>query len=305
MLAGGSVHAQDARGVLEAAAKAMGVAEMSSIRYSGTGWVGAVGQNFTPDLDWPRFDLTSYTRTIDFDTLSSAEQMVLVQGNHPQRGGGGTPIQGEQSRNYMVSGTHAWNLRGDAIVPAPAEAERRLLDIYLTPQGFIKGALAGDATAITRNEYGERVTVVSFIALDKYRINATFNQDNQVLRIQTWLPNPVVGDMYYETVYSNYREIGGVQFPGRWHQHNDFDDGSNLPNVSGGDHSFGLETITDVQVNIRGAALEVPAEVRAAGLPEVRVESTRLAGGVWLIGGGSHNSVVIEFGDYVAVWRRP
>lgn len=301
----GTAMAQDAQSFLQAAARAMGVdEEMTSIQYSGTGWAGAVGQNFTPDIDWPRFDLTSYTRTIDFESLSSTEEMVLVQGDHEQRGGGGTPIEGELRRKYLVSGDYAWNLQGDNIVPVPALAERRLLDIYLTPHGFIKGALAGNPTVITRNEYGERVTVVSFIALDKYRINATFGENNLILRIQTWLPSPVVGDMYHETVFRNYREVDGIQFPGRWHQHTDFDDGASLPNVSGGDHSFGLENITDVRVNIRGTGLEVPEVVRAAA-QEVRVESTELAEGVWLIGGGSHNSVAIAFADYVAVIEAP
>jgi len=59
----GTARAQDADTVLQAAARTMGVDKMRSIQYSGSGWVGAVGQNFTPDLDWPRFDLTSYTRT--------------------------------------------------------------------------------------------------------------------------------------------------------------------------------------------------------------------------------------------------
>ena len=304
-LTAGPTAAQDAHSVLQAASKAMGVDEMTTIQYSGTGWVGAVGQNFEPTMDWPRLELSSYTRTIDFDSLSSTEEMVIVQGDYPTRGGGRMPIQSQRNRNYMVSGDYAWDMQGDDVVPVPARAELRLLGIYLTPYGFIKGAMAGDPTVVTRHEYGERVKVVSFIALGKYRINATFGEDNLMHRIQTWLPSPVAGDMYYETVYSDYREIGGIQFPGRWHQHKDFDDGANLPNVSGGQHAFGLENITNVRMNIRDAKLQVPQAVRSARLPEIRVESTMLADGVWLIGGGRHNSVAIEFGDYVTVVEAP
>ena len=301
----GPAAAQDARGVLQAAADTLGVTNMTSLQYSGTGWVGAVGQNFSPDQDWPRFELTSYTRTIDFTTNSSREEMVAIQGDNPARGGGRQPIQGERRSTLLVSGEHAWNLQADNVIPAPAAAEQRLLDIFLTPHGFLKGALAGDPTAVTRNEYGERVTIVSFIALGKYRVNGTITEDNLVRRVQTWLPNPVVGDLYYETVYTNYRDIGGVQFPGRWHQHRDFDDGANEPNVSGGDHAFGLETIDNVRVNVRGGALTVPEAARNATIPSIRVESQRLADGVWLVGGGSHNSVAVEFGDHVAVIEAP
>ena len=71
VLTAGSAAAQDARAVLQAAADTMGVTDMTSIQYSGTGWIGAVGQSYAPDQDWPRFELASYTRTIDFSTYSS------------------------------------------------------------------------------------------------------------------------------------------------------------------------------------------------------------------------------------------
>lgn len=301
----GSAVAQDVQDVLQAAAENLGVTNMMSLQYSGTGWVGAVGQNFSPDLDWPQFDLTSYERTIDFSTGSSKEERVLQQGNNPAMGGGRSPIQGERRQTFLVSGSYAWNMQGNNVVPAPAAAELRQLDIYLTPHGFLKGAMAGNATAVTRNEYGERVTVVSFIALGKYRVNGTITEDHLVRRVQTWLPNPVVGDLYYETVYTNYRDIGGVQFPGRWHQHRDFDDGAQEPNVSGGDHAFGLETIDEVRINVGGAALTIPDEVINAAIPPVIVEMESLADGVWLAGGGSHNSVVVEFADHMVVIEAP
>jgi hypothetical protein len=212
VLMAGQTVAQDAQSVLRAASTVMGVTEMISIQYSGTGWVGAVGQNFEPEMDWPRFDLTNYTRTIDFDSLSSKEEMVIVQGDHPQRGGGGTPLQGERRREFMVSGSYAWDMQGDHVVAVPAQAELRLLEIFLTPQGFIKGAMAGNPTAVSRNEYGERVTVVSFIALGKYRINATFSEQNLIHRIQTWLPNPVVGDMSMKLSFQIIAKLAACNF---------------------------------------------------------------------------------------------
>lgn len=123
----------DAQAVLRAAAANMGVANMTSIQYSGSGWVGAVGQNFAPDRDWPRFDLKSYTRTIDFNTMASREDMVVVQGANVQQGGGGTPIVGEQTRTQLVSGNFAWNMNGNTAAPQPAAAEQRALEIMLTP----------------------------------------------------------------------------------------------------------------------------------------------------------------------------
>src|SRR4030095_16789357 len=303
-----SAAGQDARSVLQAAASAMGVANMRSIQYSGTGWQCMVGQNFAPDLDWPRVDLTNYTRTIDFDTMSSREEYVRVQGNNPQRGSGAAfPFLTEQRVVNLISGNYAWTLNAQGQpVPQPAEAELRRLEIFLTPYGFLKGAMApnANATVITRNEYGGRVRVVSFMAFGKYRVNGTINPENFVQRTQTWVPNPVVGDLYYENVYTNYRDMNGVKVP-RFHQHQDYDDGGNMPNVSGGDHAFGLETVSELRLNVPNAALTVPNEVRSATIPAVRVESQKLGDGLWLIAGGSHNSVAVEFRDHVAVIEAP
>ena len=302
----GSVAAQDARSVLEAAADTLGVTNMTSIQYTGTGWLGAVGQNFSPDQDWPRFELANYTRTIDFSTSASREDMVIRPGNYAASPDVVfPPLRGEQRRSVVVNGTQAWDVQEDTVIPRPEAAEQRMLEILLTPHGFIKGAMASNITAVTRNEYGGRVTVISFMALGRFRVNGTITEDNVIERIQTWLPNPVVGDLYYETVYTDYQDVGGIQFPMRWHQHQDFDDGAHEPNVSGGDHSFGLETITAVRVNVDTTALDIPTEVRGARVPPVAVETTQLASGVWLLGGGSHNSVAVEFDEYTAVIEAP
>jgi glyoxylase-like metal-dependent hydrolase (beta-lactamase superfamily II) len=307
-LMAGSAAAQDAHSVLQTAATAMGVSNMKSITYSGTGWQGMVGQNVAPDQDWPRVDLTSYTRTIDFDTMSSREEYVRVQGNNPPRGGGaGFPFLTAQRVTNLVSGNYAWTLNAQGQpVPQLAEADLRRLEILLTPYGFLKGAMAPGAnpTMVTRREYGGRVSVVSFVAFGKYRVNGTINAQNLVQRVQTWVPNPVVGDLYYENVYTNYQDMGGVKVP-RFHQHQDYDDGGSMPNVSGGDHAFGLETVSDIRLNVANAALTVPSEVRSATIEPVRVQSQKLGDGLWLIGGGSHNSVAVEFRDHVAVIEAP
>ena len=288
----GSATAQNVQSVLQATAIAMGMENLTSIQYSGTGWQGRVGQNVSPDRDWPRVELTSYTRTIDFETMSSKEEYVREQGG--------------QVTNF-VSGDYAWTLDAQGRpVPQPAAAEVRRLEIFLTPWGFLKGAMAPGAnpTLVTRREYGGRSTVISFVAFGKYRVNGTINPDGLLERVQTWVPNPVVGDMYYENVYTQYREVGGVQIP-RFHQHQDYDDGAHAPNVSGGDHAFGLETVSDLQANVANATLIVPNDVQSASTPPVRVESQRVGDGVWLIAGGSHHSVAVEFGDHVAVIEAP
>src|SRR5438067_8592029 len=100
------VVAQDAKTLLQAADKAMGASFVNSVQYSGTGWMGAVGQSYATQgagHDWPRTDFKSYTATIDYASKSSKEEHVRVQGNNPGRGGGFVPLQGEVKTTNLVS----------------------------------------------------------------------------------------------------------------------------------------------------------------------------------------------------------
>jgi glyoxylase-like metal-dependent hydrolase (beta-lactamase superfamily II) len=311
---GDTLRAQDARGVLQAAVRAMGAANVKTIQYSGTGWNAGVGQSFSPQDDWPKFEVTRYTRTIDYDAKSSREEITRRQGNNPPRGGGGTPLQGEQQQVAIVSGNYAWNMDGQNPVPQPGQylsgipvAEFRQLDILLTPYGFLKAAMAAtNPTAISLTlpqspggiTQNGKATIVSFTAMGKYRVNGTFNDQNMLELVQTWVANPVYGDMVYELRYTNYKDFGGVKFPTVLHIH------QGDPRLSVAHNSMEI-TVTNVQPNIAVAALTVPDAVQKATAPRERAESQKLADGVWFIGGGTHNSMAVEFRDFAVVIEAP
>jgi glyoxylase-like metal-dependent hydrolase (beta-lactamase superfamily II) len=294
----GTAAAQDARAVLQAASTAMGAGTLKTVTITGTGWNAAMGQSFTSEADWPRFDVTKYTRTIDYDAKSSSEQITRRQGTYPAQGGGGTPIQGEQQQHFLVSGTSAWNMQGTTAAPAAAAAEVRQLDIIMTPHGFLKAAMVGNPTVVTRMQGNRKTTIVSFTALGKYKVNGTINDQNQVELVQTWIANPVLGDTLYETRYSEYKDFAGVKFPTVWHSHQGdvrLNPGHNVMEI----------TVSNAQPNVTVAALAVPDSVRQAPAVPVRVESQKLADGVWFLGGGSHNSLGVEFRDFVTVVDGP
>ena len=308
-----TLPAQDARGVLQGAVKAMGAANVKTIQYSGTGWNAAVGQSFSPQEDWPRFEVTRYTRTIDYDAKSWREELTRRQGNNAPRGGGGTPLQGEQQQVAIVSGNYAWNMNGQTPVPQPGQylagisvAEFRQLDTLLTPHGFLRAALAANPTAISLTlpaspggiTQNGKATLVSFTALGKYRVNGTFNDQNLLELVQTWIPNPVYGYMLYELRYTNYKDFGGVKFPTVIHVH------QGDPRLSVAHNSMEI-TVTAVQPNVTVPAMAVPDAVQKATAPPVRAESQKLADGVWLIAGGTHNSLAVDFRDFVTVLEAP
>lgn len=295
-LLSGTAAAQDAQGVLRAAADAMG--SPSNVRYSGTGWVTNVGQSYMPDDDWPFFEVATYTRTIDYDSRSSREEYTRRQGNYPPRGGG-APLQGEQRRVFLTSGNDSWNMNGPDPAPQPAAAEVRQLDIWMSPHGFLRAAAeASDATAVALMLEGRDLTIVSFTVMDKYRVNGTINEDNLVERVQTWVANPIFGDMIYDHRYTEYQDFDGVMFPTVLHSH------QGDPRIHPG-HNWMEIRVTNAQANVNVAALTVPDNVQQATLPAVEVASSELADGVWRIAGGSHHSVAVEFRDFVAVVEAP
>jgi glyoxylase-like metal-dependent hydrolase (beta-lactamase superfamily II) len=313
--------------VLRAAVATIGADKLRCITFSGSAYAGKVGQNVTEDTDWPRGEtLTNYTRTIDYQAGFSVEQFTRKAGMNPRSWKygvgwqGGTPLQQNERQMFVVRGNHAWHVDGDGTdpIPAPASAELWQLDIWLNPPGFLKAAMAPTANpkAVWRWEQVEsgrdgattgkieKVSVVSITVLGKYKVNATINSDNLIQRIETKVPHPVLGDMNYEHEYTDWQTEGGIRFPAGWHHHEGYDDERFKPTISGGHNAFG-GSFKAMRPNACSAPPTVPDSVRQATVPSARVVTTKLADRIWLLGGSSHNSVVVEFRDFVAVVEAP
>lgn len=334
----GSVAAQrfppgyvDPEPVLKAAAAAIGADAARCITIAGTGYAGIVGQQRLSDknVDWPRGEpLANYTRTMNWDARTMKEEFDRKPGVNPASWKygvgwlGGTPIQQHSRQTFMVSGSYGWSIDGPGSPPvaaAPDDAERWQLEMWLNPIGFLKAARLPGANpvAVWRWELGEtgrdgpttvpeKVTVVSIQLLGKYRVDATINKEHMLQRIHTWVPDPVLGDMNYEHEFTNasYVDVGGgVRFPTGWHHHEGWDDNYNTQTITAGHNGFG-GTFKDVRANACGDPVAVPESVRRAEQTD-RVETQKLADGVYLIGGASHNSVVVEFGEFTAVVEAP
>ncbi|NNC64226.1 MAG: MBL fold metallo-hydrolase, partial [Gammaproteobacteria bacterium] len=310
----GTVDAQDVQDVLREVSANMGADGLNCVTYTATGYVGLVGQTFDIRDDWPRVAVSSYTRSVNYAERSMHEERVLTQGDYPALGGGRQPIQGGRRQVWRVVDDYAWNMQGSDPQPAPTVAQQRQLDIWLTPHGFLKAAMEGNPTLVTRYEAGalgglsstvqRRQRIISLTLLNRYRVNATVNPENLIERIQTWIPNPVRGDLNYEVEYSDWQTYDGVKFPTHFHHHTDWDDETQPPNYNGGHNSLDLR-ITGVQPNECGPDLSVPPSVRQATEPPVQVESQELAEGVYYLTGGSHHSVAVEFDDFTAVIEAP
>ncbi len=280
-------NAQDAKAVLDGTAKAMG--DVKSLQYTGSGANFALGQNPSPTAPWPRFNVKNFTRTIDYDTPSMRDEIVRTQAEPAERGGGGLPLTGEQRQIQTVSGAHAWTQTGDA-APAPAltATADRLNQLWITPHGVIKAAIKHNATVQTQTEGGKKMTIISFAVPGELKVKAFVNDHNLVEKVESLSTNPVLGDMLTETTYADYKDFGGVQFP------------TKITQKAGGFPTLDLAA-SEVKANAP-VDIQVPDNVRQAS---VKVQTDKVADGVWYLTGGTHHSVLVEMNDHLVVIEGP
>jgi len=284
--ASAAAAAQDAKTVVSNAAKTMGVETLTSIHYYGVAQTGNLGQNNNANQPWPMANASDYVRAIDFSQPASRATWVTYAA--PVQGGAATPGQGQQ--NITAENT-AW---------------AQQLEIWITPWGFLKGAAANNATARAQTIGGRRYQEVSWNSPMKspggqpYKVVGFINNQNLVERVQTWLENPVFGDMLVEAEYTHYRDSNGLKFPARMEQRR------------GGWPVFAAYILgarsnpTDLQ---KLMTIPPPAAGRGAGpgggapgTAPAGPASEKLADGVFRIT-GAYNALAIEFADHAVIFE--
>ena len=89
----------------------------------------AFGQAYRPGMPWPRQNLTSFSRLLDYENSASREEAVRTRAE--PNGGGALPLMGagEQRTTLLLRGTHAWNLVGTTPTAAPLAVDGRIHEI--------------------------------------------------------------------------------------------------------------------------------------------------------------------------------
>ena len=283
-------------GTLQSATEAMGAAQMNSIAFSGTGTWYQFGQAPNPTLPWPQFDVSAFSTTVNYSAPSARVQMTRKQTIEPNRT---RPAPVEQRPDQYVNGMTAWNMAAPAgaapgapaaAQPQPAAVEERVMEIWTTPHGFLKAAAANNATAQPIEGEGGGSTV-SFTVGGKYKYEGTIDAMDHVTMVRTWIDNPVLGDTPVEFAYSDYREFGGIMFPGR------------ILRTQGGYPVLDIN-VASVTANPT-LDLAVPEAVRAFKTPAVEVTVDKVANGVYYLRGGSHHSLAIDQADHIVVVEGP
>jgi len=261
---------KDAKDVVNDVARTIGATDVNSLQYSATGFVYNFGQNPTPYVRYPKF-YARYSRMIDYEKEISREETIRAQFENPPHGGGGQPLYREARSVAVATGNSAWG--GGAL--------------ELTPQGWAKAARATSPTMKSMTVKGKPMTVVSFVK-GKYKIDGYVDPQNLLEKIDTWTPNPILGDMLIETRFSDYKDFSGVKFPTKIVQ-----DQGGFPVLE--------VTVNQLQTNVP-VNIDVPRQAQSATPPAAHVESQKVADGVWYLAGTPDpNSQVVEFKDFSVV----
>jgi glyoxylase-like metal-dependent hydrolase (beta-lactamase superfamily II) len=261
--------AQDGRTVIASASKAIGVDTLKTVQFSATGLDFALGQAPSPGAPWPKFINKSYRRVIDFEKPASRVDRVRMQGENPPHGGGQQPIVGEQPQTQTI------------VVTAGTPWVQQL-EIWMMPHGFLRAAAMKNATVEARTMAGRKYNVVTFTGDNKAKVNGYINDQNLVERVETWIDHPVLGDMPFEAIYSDYKDIGGAQFP------------MHIVQKQGGFPIFDLN-VSEAKANAP-VTIEAP---QAPAPPAAQAATTeKLGEGVYLITGG-YAVIAVDFKDYI------
>jgi glyoxylase-like metal-dependent hydrolase (beta-lactamase superfamily II) len=285
--------AQNASSVVASASKAMGADSLNAITYSGTARNGAFGQSKAigaPLAPVNTTVITPYTRTINFGPSSDRAALVsraTGPTQPPTVPGVPAPMPGVFNQN--ISGTQLdtnWN---------------QAQNVWTTPWGFLKGAAANNATV--RQQGGQQVVSFSPANLKSpsgqpYTVTGYIDKQNLVSKVETRVENAVVGDLLVEFDYSNYRNMNGVQVPGRIVQRQAGMETFNADITAATPNPSNLTELltppTPPGGRAGGPAGGPPPQPQ--GAPPVE----KIGDGVFKIG-GNYTSLAIDMGDHILV----
>ncbi len=270
---------------LERAATALRVNDLKTVRYAGDGIGWTFGQPYRPTEPWPKIRLNAWARTINYETGAMREEIVLTRAE--ALGGGGYPHTASQRNEQYLNGTYAWNQTPAGPAAGPRFVADRIHSLWITPYGVLKAALRNNAKVGTRKVGGKSMTTIAFSEPGRFRAIA-FLDAGRVVRVESRMPDPVLGEVDVVTTYAGYADFGGFAFPTR------------VTQVQGGHPTLDL-TVREVVPNAP-ADIALPDAVRSAS---ERVAVDKVADGLWFISGGSHNSVAIEMKDYMILVETP
>jgi glyoxylase-like metal-dependent hydrolase (beta-lactamase superfamily II) len=289
---------EEARRTLDAGIKAMGGLEalqaVKELRRVGAGTGYNQGQSLLPDaaLTTRAMEITSLQ---DFARTRSSNEVVNV------------PTGGVTTKNRTVLAGDAgfgYNLVTKVVTPSAAGAiagaktalRRDPATLLLTARSRAETLRSlGDETVD-----GKRNRVITFADSDGTQIGLYFDAETGLLtKFDTLADNAVLGDAVTENLLSDYRDVAvgtaRVRLPAR------------VVTRVNGDVTQDLKfSVIEANAGLRDDAFAAPADAQTIpAAPTGAVTVTKLGESAYLVGGGSHHSLVAVFPDHVVVVEAP
>jgi len=285
---------QQARAILDASVQAAGgldaLRAVKDVSRIGRGTIFNQGQSQEPDAQYTRREV-EVASLADFPRRWTAtETATTPAGNIPGRGR--VVLKNDTGFSFNRVTRVLTPTAAPALATARTALSRDPVIVLLTVASRAESLrFLGDAPLDGRNQQ-----VITFADGDGTQIALYVDaQTHLVSKQETLADNSVLGDVANEILYSDYRKVGPVQVPFK------------VVTRTSGEVTQEL-TYSEIKINagVADSFFEAPADavtVPAAAPPTVTL--TPLGDEAWLVGGGSHNSLLVAFRDHVVLVEAP
>jgi glyoxylase-like metal-dependent hydrolase (beta-lactamase superfamily II) len=284
------------RQIVEDSADALGgrnrVVAVKTLTLEGEGTNGNLGQDMTPEAASQTFTVTGYRRLIDVVgrrvrlEQTRTPTFMHFQGPDPQR-----QIVGlDGDIPYAIAAN------GNATRAADAVARDRRMEFYHHPITIVRAAL-DPAAQLGNSRTFDGQHVVSVTTADGFTLTlATDAATNLPTSVTSMTYHANLGDVAIETKFADYQAVDGLRLPAALTTKTD---------------QYTTAAIRLTRQAVDGDLGDVAAPPSAAaaqaisGPPTPNVTVEEVARGVWLLGGQSHHTVVVEFSDHLKMIEAP
>jgi len=174
---------QDAASVINSVATTVGMARVKTLHYTGSGSSYVVKEGPVPTGGWPHSVMKSYVRDMNLEATTSKTQVVRIEGTPPA----------EKTITEDVNPNSPWSSQ---------------YEFWIMPFGFLKGAMANNATLQMKTVLGTTYKAITFTLPGGHQVVGYINDKNVIERVETSIDGTTV-----EALYRDYTDFNGVKFP--------------------------------------------------------------------------------------------
>lgn len=253
---------------------------------------GNLGQDMAPESTGQTFAVNEYRRSVDVAGRRARVELTRVPNFRYFAG------QDPQKQVAGVDGDVAYNVGGNGSATRASEqvSRDRQAEFYHHPLTSVRAALEEGATLTNpRTEGGQDLVDVRTANGVTFTL-AVDSATKLPARVISTSYNANLGDVIVETTFADYQDANGLRVPARLTTTTD--------GVMTADLTQARHTV-DAQISDLAAPAAVASAAPITAPAPANVVEQQLAPGIWLLGGQSHHSVLVEFGDHLTLIEAP